>query len=333
MNSKTKYQFFISYRNSVKASAASKPILDSCETLKSLGYEDHSITFDHNKKSFRYYSFVLNRFLRFFVRIKKGSVVATQYPVPTIGYFLVLVNKILKFRHIALIAIIHDINTLRLQKLNEGELRKEIRMLNAYHGLIVHNEIMKDWLIHNGLSKSIKTVSLEIFDYISSSEKLSDNTSFSINNEIAFAGHLAKSLFVYELDHIKRWKFNIYGSDFNTEKNRNINTTWKGEFSPDEIVYNLEGSFGLVWDGIDSNNIETNTFGNYMRYNNPFKFSLYIAAGLPVIAPRTAAVASTITDYNIGFLINNLDDLNEVEISNEQYQVCLLYTSPSPRDS
>jgi hypothetical protein len=58
-----------------------------------------------------------------------------------------------------------------------------------------------------------------------------------------------------------------------------------------------------------------------MRYNNPFKFSLYLAAGLPVIAPSTAAIAYTIKEQNIGFLINNLEDLNNVSISDEEYGI------------
>ncbi|MEJ7682690.1 MAG: hypothetical protein WKG06_33500 [Segetibacter sp.] len=138
-------------------------------------------------------------------------------------------------------------------------------------------------------------------------------------NEIAFAGHLAKSTFVYDLGNIKNWKFNIYGGEFDSQRNKNINTTWKGEFSPDEVVYHLEGSFGLVWDGADANDIRSNRFGDYMRYNNPFKFSLYLAAGLPVIAPASAAIAKTIEKYNLGFLINSLADLNNIVISDSEY--------------
>ena len=58
-----------------------------------------------------------------------------------------------------------------------------------------------------------------------------------------------------------------------------------------------------------------------MRYNNPFKFSLYLAAGLPVIAPENAAIAGTIKKYNIGFLINTLEDLNNIKVNNEEYVV------------
>lgn len=140
-------------------------------------------------------------------------------------------------------------------------------------------------------------------------------------NEIAFAGHLAKSVFVYSLGDIKNWKFNIYGGEFDLQRNKNINTTWKGEFSPDEVVHKLEGSFGLVWDGSEANDLQKCRFGNYMRYNNPFKFSLYLAAGLPVIAPESAAIAKIIEKYNIGFLINSLADLDEIVISDDEYAV------------
>jgi hypothetical protein len=288
--------------------------------LSGLGYKDYSISFKDDRKTIFYYTTVLFKFIKLFFTIKKGSVVATQYPLPTVGYLFVYFIRLAASRGISFLSVIHDVNTLRAKEFNRQEMNKEMKILGAYNGLIVHNDIMKNWLVDNGLGNSPKAVSLKMFDYISSADVL-NNKQHPKRNEIAFAGHLAKSLFIYNLDNIKNWSFNIYGSNFETEKNKNINTTWKGEFSPDELVYHLQGSFGLVWDGLDSNKIETNTFGNYMRYNNPFKFSLYIAAGLPVIAPASAAIASTIVENNIGFLINDLDDLSKIDITDQEYEV------------
>ncbi|HEX8332434.1 MAG TPA: hypothetical protein VF622_07405 [Segetibacter sp.] len=316
-----KYQFFITYRDSILASAASKPVIDTRNTLTSLGYEDCSLSFKRHTKSLSYYLSVLFKFSRFLFKIKKGSLVATQYPLPTVGYFFIYIIKLAALRGIYFISIIHDIDTLRTKESDKAQMKKELKMLSAYNGLVVHNDVMKSWLFENGLEKTTKAVSLNCFDYLSSNKVFDEKPNSNSLNEIAFAGHLAKSGFIYELTYIKNWKFNIYGTGFEKERNRTPYVIWQGEFSPDEIVYHLKGSFGLVWDGADSSNIETNTFGNYMRYNNPFKFSLYLAAGLPVIAPATAAIAKTIQEKNIGFLINDLEDLNNVNVSESSYQV------------
>lgn len=318
MKVQSKYQFFITYRNGVKASAASKPVIDTSKTLHKLGYNDYSLTFDNDTKNLTFYFTVLFSFTRFFFQIKKNSIVATQFPITTVNYLFIYFIKLARLRKIKFITIIHDVNPLR-QQVTGKELRKELKILSAYDGIVVHNSKMQKWLADNGLRKTIKTADLNFFDYLASPEILIDKGASLKLNEIAFAGHLAKSTFVYKLDDIKNWKFNIYGGGFDYQKNRNINTTWKGEFSPDEVVYHLEGSFGLVWDGADANDIQSNRFGNYMRYNNPFKFSLYLAAGLPVIAPESAAIAKTIEKYNIGFLINSLADLDKIVISESEF--------------
>jgi hypothetical protein len=318
MKVKSKYQFFITYRNGVKASAASKPVIDTSKTLHKLGYQDYSLTFDNDTKNLKFYFTVLFSFTRFFFRINKNSIVATQFPITTVNYLFIYFIKFAHLRGIKFITIIHDINVLREQASKEV-IQKELAILSAYDGIVVHNPVMERWLIENGLRKTVKTVSLNFFDYLSSPEVLIEKSSAANLNEIAFAGHLAKSKFVYTLDNIKNWKFNIYGGDFEYDKNRNVNTVWKGEFSPDEVVHKLEGSFGLVWDGSEASDLQQCRFGNYMRYNNPFKFSLYLAAGLPVIAPADAAIAKTIEKYKLGLLINSLADLDEIAIDAHEY--------------
>ena len=318
MKVQNKYQFYITYKNGVKASAASKPVIDTSKTLHKLGYQNYSLTFANDIKNLKFYFIVLLAFTRFFFQIKRNSIVATQFPITTVNYLFIYFIKLARLRGIKFITIIHDINALREQATEEA-IQKEVKILSAYDGIVVHNETMEKWLAGNGLRKKVKTIPLIFFDYITPSEILHVTHLDDLTNEIAFAGHLAKSKFVYSLDNIKNWKFNIYGSDFDLQKSRNINTVWKGEFSPDEVAYELEGSFGLVWDGTETSDLQKCRFGNYMYYNNPFKFSLYLAAGLPVIAPASAAIAKTIEKYNIGFLINSLADLDEIVINKEEY--------------
>lgn len=316
-----KYLFYLTYSKGVIASAASKPVTDTSKTLHRLGYKDYSLVFETHTKSAGYYLRAIAGFLKFFFSIKSNSIVATQSPIPTVGNFFKYFIPLARLRGIKFITLIHDVDSLRAEHVTDAFIKNEVDLLSKYDGIIVHNDYMRQWLVDNGLKKNVQVVPLHFFDYLGNDEGTANNSSQQQHNQIAFAGHLEKSTFIYSLQHIKNWSFNIYGSDFNTAINNSERTTWKGTFTPDEIAAHLQGSFGLVWDGADSNNIGTNRFGNYMRYNNPFKFSLYLAAGLPVIAPKHAAIAATIGKYNIGFLIESLEELDRVHITDDAYSV------------
>ena len=73
----------------------------------------------------------------------------------------------------------------------------------------------------------------------------------------------------------------------------------------------MEGSFGLIWDG-DSLETCSGDYGKYLEYNNPHKLSLYIAAGIPVITWKGAAIADFIKKYNIGFTVNSIYEISEI---------------------
>jgi hypothetical protein len=172
---------------------------------------------------------------------------------------------------------------------------------------------MINWLKANGLTT--KVISLELFDYLSNDFAIISQG----NKAIVFAGNLIKSNFIYSLYHLKNVPFNVYGPNFSEEKNAvNSKVYWQGEYGSQEIVKQLNGEFGLIWDG---NYIEKcdEILGNYLKYNNPHKFSLYIAAGLPVIAPADSAIGHYIKRHNIGLLINNLYDLDNLTVDKTLY--------------
>ena len=212
------------------------------------------------------------------------------------------------------------LSNLRRLNLEENQIKKipkEIRNLKKFDTVIVHNEKMLDWLVQKGFTG--KAELLGVFDYLS--DKKIDSSSSESMNEIVYAGNLIKSKFIYSLSGIAQWKFKIYGPNFNPQELVNdSNLKWIGEYSPEEIVQELKGSFGLIWDGVSIDKCDE-ILGNYLKYNNPHKFSLYIAAGLPVIAPADSAIGIFITTNKIGLLVNNLNDLKNIKISNEEYNL------------
>ena len=68
----------------------------------------------------------------------------------------------------------------------------------------------------------------------------------------------------------------------------------------------------MVWDGNYDESDEDKGYKKYTRYNSPHKVSCYLVAGLPVIVWRKSAVASFVQKNNIGYVISNLDDINNI---------------------
>mgnify|MGYP007079152982 FL=1 len=97
---------------------------------------------------------------------------------------------------------------------------------------------------------------------------------------------------MYEVgNYVHSYKFNLYGNGFDLEKAQGKeHFNCKGFVRSDELIATAEGDFGLVWDGF-SVDACTGNFGEYLKYNNPHKTSLYIRCELPVIIWDQAALS------------------------------------------
>lgn len=214
------------------------------------------------------------------------------------------------------ILFLHDLDSLR--NLSKKNIKQEIFDLNKAKYVIVHNKIMAEFLQSNGLKSKI--VNLELFDYLLN--VLPNRKSYTLGKNIVFAGNIAKSTFLSS-NHISQIGLilNLYGPNFEESNINEDNIIYKGSYKPDVVPYKLEGNFGLIWDG---DSIETckGEYGNYLKYNNPHKLSLYIAAGLPVITWKQAAIAKFIEENKIGFTVNSLYEISSVidNLDNKTYQ-------------
>jgi len=310
-----KYQLSISIgKSSDKNSASTKAVKDCANLFSKLDYKDYNLFFAEEISTIRRYVLIFKELAKFYILLKKNSIVGIQYPMlnNVFKYFI----KAAKVKGVRFFCIIHDIESLRLGGLDDALVSKEVENLNYYDCVIAHNHNMAKWLRDKGMTTNIQ--SLEVFDYLLN-EVPARNINSVFSKTIVFAGNLAKSNFIYSLSQIDNWDFNVYGPNYKGDNQHKSNVVWRGEYSPDEVVYKLDGNFGLIWDG---NKIEEcdELLGNYLKYNNPHKFSLYLAAGLPVIAPKNSAIGKVITDYQLGILIDNLTDLHNVEITEEEYR-------------
>ena len=243
--------------------------------------------------------------------IKVGDVMLIQYPtsaIPIASMFLPLVC----LKNPTIIMLIHDISYLRNRNLNlpEKEIKKykkQDKILKYSDKLICHNRTMKDWLINEGYKGEI--ASLEIFDYITENNNF---YTFLVRPfTVGIAGNFKpiKSGYIYKLNEIVNVTFLLYGINFNGSSHDNIQ--YNGSFEPDILPLKLQFSFGLVWDG---NSIDTceGSFGEYMRYNNPHKCSLYLASNIPVIIWRHAALAPFVIENGLGITISSLRELPDI---------------------
>lgn len=309
-----KYQFCIRFKNIDTNSAASKAVIDCNEIFSRHGYTDHTLTVGDNSNKVIYYTLLFREILRLFASIEKGSVVGIQYPLLSINKVFKYFIRIAKLKGIKFFCVIHDLESIRNGGADALLVAKEIENLSYYDTVIAHNSQMKDWLIGAGLKTNI--ITLTLFDYLSTFSNPVTNR--HAEGSVVFAGNLAKSTFIYSLGAINGKKFNLYGPGFNAVKGKQDNVNWAGQYSPDEIVNRLDGSFGLIWDGRDIDQCD-DVLGEYLKYNNPHKCSLYIAAGLPVIAPSFSAIGKLIKELNIGILVNSLKDLEHIRIDHESY--------------
>jgi len=310
-----KYQFHIAYHDKFNT-AGSKAVLDCKSILAEMGYQDCSIEDVPLGNRLTQRVKILIRFFSFLLKLKPNALVAIQYPLLSGNKYFGLFIKAAKTKKARFFCIVHDLDDLRYA---DARRTFDVRILNRYDYIIVHNENMRSWLVDNKLLTPI--IVLGIFDYLSIISPVNKPQVASVNNRIIFAGNLSKSSFIYGLDVIQGFVFNLYGPNYRPEKGFPIrNICWHGSLSPEELLTNMIGEFGLVWDGEYIDRLDEN-YGSYLKYNSPHKLSLYLAAGVPVIAPANSAVAEFVKQHNIGILINDLLELNNMKIENDAYRV------------
>lgn len=201
------------------------------------------------------------------------------------------------------VAFIHDIETLRREPNNLKKINLELSVLNSFDYLVCHNSNMKRWLLKNGINSQILV--LDLFDYLASSQPVEQkiDKEFRVLN---YAGNLSKSIFLKNA--FTKLPVNIFGPNYSSEYNLK-NYQYKGEFTPEEIPRHINNGFGLIWDGNSIQEPE-NSFGNYLKYITPHKFSLYLRSGVPVIAWSKSAISKFIVENKIGVVLDDLTDVD-----------------------
>lgn len=302
---------YIGDGNSINA--GSKAHSDINAILSEKGFQINAV-YRHDKKGIRLIeSFFSLKYIE--LNSKNEDVILVQWPLSIskmISKQGVLSCKAFK------IAVIHDLNSLRFSPNNFELQKEEISELSCFDVVISHNEKMRQWLEQNGIST--KVITLDLFDYLVDS--YSPAKASPINNEysINFSGNVNKSSFMSEFCTRSKRKIMIYGSKPGFPLPDSVE--YGGSFNPGLLPSKIKESFGLIWDG-DSANGGGGVYGNYTRYNNPHKLSLYMASGVPVIVWKDAAISEFVKRNNVGIAIDSLNNLDDVldSLTVDEYRI------------
>lgn len=240
-------------------------------------------------------------------RIEPYSVVLLQHPFhyPQLTREGTL-SKLKNQKHVRYICLVHDVEKLRGFRYSEYYQREFQMMLEWMDVLIVHNDCMADYFEKLGVD-SKRIVKLDIFDYL---RKGSDNSVPAFAREITVAGNLdtVKCGYIGQLHELDPLTIRLYGPNFDEKLAAYKNIQYGGNWPSDKIPSKLDRGFGLVWDGTSIAGCLGDA-GQYLRFNNPHKLSLYLSSGLPVVIWSGAAEAAFVSEHGLGMTVSSLEEL------------------------
>lgn len=291
--------------------AGSKALLDVNAILEKNGYIP--VPFDFMRKKINkilHLGTVRNRntFSKLFHEKDDNTILVIQYPFyldeKSSGIMRGLLEKYKEKSSYKIVTVVHDLNSLRAH-VNDTDNLEEESVFQLSDVVVVHNDKMKDYVEKTYDCSSTHLITLSLFDYLCELRQEVKKHS----DEICIAGNLdpKKVGYIYKLGSLSESiNFSLYGVGYEDEHISNLK--YKGKYTPEELPNHLEGSWGLVWDGDD---IETCTGipGNYLRWNNPHKTSLYLVSKRPVIVWKQSALAEYIVNKHLGIAVESIEEI------------------------
>lgn len=304
--------------------AGSKATADIAQIASNIGFEEIKVRMRSQKdgtigKIIRQIGYYID-WEECYKKVKNNSVVILQHPFHYNQITRVKTLKKLKNKKkVKYISVVHDVEELRAFRYSEYYAEEFEVMLQLSDVIIVHNDVMKRWFISKGVNED-KLISLEIFDYL---QEHVSSKEVGFEKSITIAGNLdtTKCAYIGQLGELKGIKIHLYGPNFDTKMDQFDNVEYHGSFPVNEIPDRLKCGFGLVWDGNSIDGCKGQS-GQYLRYNNPHKLSLYLSSGLPVVIWSKAAEGDFVKRNNVGITVENLYELPHVldNMTEEKYR-------------
>ena len=305
-----------------EGATAGKARVDVRDILLNKGYSD-VVLFHNGRAKLIIMLEIIAGCLRTVAKAKKGDQVFFQYP-----YYSKFVHRIIfgllsfgkRVKGYTVCMLIHDVMAMRsdvwMTEAGKNALRSEVKAWRWIDRVICHSKNMR--AAFREVCDFDRYAVLGPFDYLYNGPTCARK--YSPCPVVMFAGNLnrPKCGFVYRLSEIDGVKFDLFGPRYTGGQTEDIRH--RGTFPPDELVSHLDGQFGLVWDG-DAIETCTGYFGEYLKYNSPHKFSLYLAAGVPVIVWKESALAEYVEKNRVGLAVRDLRELKNVlnDLQEQEY--------------
>lgn len=298
--------------NGAYFNAMKKAPADVLKTLESIGAVPKFIRIPDN----RLFSVIGGIFNTLRIALKLQS--SDELYIQGYGYYISLLVKIAKIKHVRLNYIVHDLTFLRFGNTTASGL--EVSLLESMDTIFVHTDAMANVVKNKGIEGELRI--MHLFDYYSDDAMIDKFETLSMKNVIAFAGNLEKSVFLQTLSKCQipsTIQYRLYGLLKDKSITQNTQISYLGAFKPNQTGI-VKAGWGLLWDG-DSIDTCSGRLGEYLKINSSHKISLYLACGMPVILWRQSSLAKWLSDKGVCVLIDSLSDIpNAVNgISEDKY--------------
>ena len=284
-------------------SAGNKAKTDMEEIMRAMGMRDVGLPQSHYHDPVRHFLATLAGVVKSPFCLHGGDFLVLQYPLKK---YYELVCDMAHARGARVVTLIHDLGSFRRKALT---VEREIARLNHSDVVIAHNDSMCDWLRGNGCRSRL--IPLGIFDYLTPAGVLPPHIPDGPYT-VVYAGALSprKNAFLYQVgDAVRGYGLRLYGGGFDIRRAAHPECFELMGFVPsDRLIATARGHFGLVWDGNSIDGCEGD-MGEYLRYNNPHKTSLYIRCHLPVIVWSRSALAPFVRQRGIGLCVDSLREI------------------------
>ncbi len=295
--------------------AAVKAVVDIIKPFAELGGKVINI-WNHNKKYIRNIE-VVTQYKKMKKMMTSEDNVVVMYPLYCIAPYYY--DEYLKLPHKKMIAFVQDIESYRYYPNDRDKLEKELEVLRKFDVIIAHNRSMIQFLHNHNVNAEF--VDWEVCDYLinKKEEAIEIEKPFSL----CYVGDIKRSEFLRANSEKFTTQINLYGK-MERELLLTPQLRYKGIYNPDSHEVQLDGAFGLVWEGNSLDTCQGN-FGNYMLINNPNRLSLYLANNIPVITWKKAGLANFIDFNGVGFTVNSLTEIDEIlsKMTIDEYEIIL----------
>lgn len=286
------------------AMAAQNMITDIAKTMgyKEISIEAYPVREDTQEEK-------LKRIEGILAPVSNDSMAIAQMPswngIAFDQYFLESLRK----RVDKLVVFVHDFVPLMFAN-NAYLFDQYLAAYNLADLVILPSQKMKDILTENGLTQPV--LIQNVWDHVTT---LNLTTQPRLERKLNFLGNMTRFPFVKDWENDLRLE--VYSNGQAEAKGNMRVMGWQPE---DQVLRALnQGGFGLVW----SENIENQYEREYSEMNVSFKFSTYLAAGLPLVVNKGIAKEDFVTKYNLGVAVDNLQQAVDYvnSVTEQEYNV------------